>query len=477
MTRMRQPIRHYLHGKTILLTGGTGFLGKVIVERLLRCTPDIGCIYLLIRTQRDQEGLLVSAATRFETEILTSAAFDALAREHGDRWLAFARDTIIPIAGDVSQPRLGLRDEEHAVLTSSVDIVINGAASVTFDAPIDEALLHNTRSLEHVAAFACACRAAVLVHVSTAFVAGQRTGNIAEAPLSPDVSAAEVDAIDAAVGAVRREAAAGRWDARTTRARLVEEGMARAKRLGWHDSYTFTKALGEMRLVRNRGDVPTAIIRPTIIESSFRDPAPGWLENLNVGDPLFVEYGRGRMPDFPVGLDTIYDMVPVDFVANAVLAVLPHVAESKEIRYYTVGSGALNPLTGAMLYEFSYDYFTRHPMHDRRGQPIPARQLTFPTIERFREMFADQARRSSSIKRLLYLADLYETYMSATSVFDTTNTQRLLDDLDSSDRTTFDFDVKQIDWRAYIQDVHIPGLRRHVLRDNEHVPAEVSGHA
>ena len=474
MTRMRQPIRQHLRGKTILLTGGTGFLGKVIVERLLRCAPDIGCIYLLIRTQRDPEAPPTPAATRFETEILTSAVFDALAREHGARWPAFARDKILPIAGDVSQPRLGLSDREHAALTSTVDIIINGAASVTFDAPIDEALLHNTRSLQHVAEFARACRAAVLVHVSTAFVAGQRTGTIAEAPLSPDVSAAEVEAIDDAVGAVRLEAAAAGWDARTTRARLVDEGMARAKRLGWHDSYTFTKALGEMTLVRHCGDVPTAIVRPSIIESSFRDPAPGWLENLNVCDPLFVEYGRGRMPDFPVGLDTIYDMVPVDFVANALLAVLPRVAEAQGISYYTVGSGALNPVTGAMLYEFSYDYFTRHPMRDRRGQPIPARQLTFPTIERFREMFADQARRSSSIKRLLYLADLYETYMSATSVFDTTNTQRLLDDLDHADREAFDFDVRRIDWRAYIQDVHIPGLRRHVLRENGHVPAEVS---
>jgi nucleoside-diphosphate-sugar epimerase len=471
----RRPRLHlHLRGKTVLLTGGTGFLGKVVVERLLRCAPEIARIYLLIRTQRDPEAPPISADARFETEVLPSGAFDALARDYGDRWPAFARDKIVPVAGDVSQPRLGLSDDAYAALTSSTDIIINSAASVTFDAPIDEALLHNTRSVAHVAEFARACRSTVLVHVSTAFVAGQRTGRIAEAPLSPDISSAEVGAIDEAVAAVRREAAGGRWNARTTRARLADEGMTRAKRLGWHDTYTFTKALGEMTLARNRGDVPTAIIRPTIIESSFRDPAPGWLENLNVVDPLFVEYGRGRMPDFPVGLDTVYDMVPVDFVANALLAVLPRVAESTAISYYTIGSGVLNPVTGAHLYEFAKDYFTRHPMYDRRGQPIPAKELTSPTFERFREMFADQARRSSSIKRLLYLADLYETYISATSVFDTTNTERLLGDLDEADRMSFDFDARRIDWRAYIQDVHIPGLRRHVLREDVRARAEVS---
>jgi nucleoside-diphosphate-sugar epimerase len=459
---MRPPLNVHLRGKAVFLTGGTGFLGKVIVERLLRCAPEIGCVFLLIRPQSEAEAPL-SAAARFETEVLTSGAFEALARVHGDRWPAFARDKIVPIAGDVSQPRLGLAAGTHAALASRVDIIINAAALVTFDAPIDEALLHNTRSVEHVAAFARACRSAVLVHVSTAYVAGQRKGRIAEGPLSPDVSAAEVTRIDEVVGAVRREAAAGQWDARATNARLVEEGTARAKRLGWHDSYTYTKALGEMVLERDRDGVPTAIVRPTIIESSLRDPAPGWLENLNVGDPIWVEYGRGRMPDFPFGLEAVYDMVPVDLVANALLAVLPRVADAQEISYYTVGSGSLNPLTGAQIYEITYDYFTRHPMYDRRGKPIPARRWTFPTHERFREMYAKD--RSAIMKRLMYLADLYKTYMNGGFTFDTSNTQRLLDELHETDRAALDFDVRAIDWRSYIQDVHIPGLRRHVLRE------------
>ena len=67
------------------------------------------------------------------------------------------------------------------------------------------------------------------------------------------------------------------------------------------------------------------------------------------------------------------------------------------------------------------------------------------------------------MKRLLYLADLYETYMNGGCLFDTANTQRLLDDMNPSDRAALDFDVRRIDWRHYIQDVHLPGLRHHVL--------------
>ena len=180
---------------------------------------------------------------------------------------------------------------------------------------------------------------------------------------------------------------------------------------------------------------------------------------------MWVEYGRGRMPDFPFGVDTVYDIVPVDFVAHAILAILPRVAESNEIGYYTVGSGALNPITGAEIYELTHDYFTRHPMHDRHGRPIAPRRLTFPTHERFREMYADQAGRSATMTRLLYLADLYESYMNGSCVFDTANTQHLLDDMHHIDRAALDFDVRRIDWRSYIQDIHLPGLRHHVLRD------------
>ena len=468
------PHLSHLRGKTILLTGGTGFLGKVIIERLLRCAPDVARIYLLIRPQHTPAAPPVGVGARFETEILASELFASLARRHGDRWLAFALDRIVPVAGDVSMPRLGLDDRDHDRLTGSVDIVINSAASVTFDASVDEAVRHNTESVRHIAAFARACRSAVLVHVSTAYVAGRRTGRILEGPVEPNIAAEELAAIDALVAGVQRDAAG--LSAHQIRARLAGAGMERAKRLGWHDTYTYTKALGEMVLTRERGDVPTAIVRPTIIESSLRDPEPGWLENLNVADPLWVEYGRGRMTDFPLGLSSIYDLVPVDFVANAILAILPRVRRSRDVGYYAIGTSSQHPITGAEIHDLSYEYFRRHPMRDRGGEPIQVQRLTWcPTYAEFHARYAGQARRSASIKRLLYLADLYDTYLNSGCVFDTTNTQRVLEELDAADRALLDFDVRQIDWRHYIQDVHLPGLRRHVLRDDARAP--VRGHA
>jgi len=223
--------------------------------------------------------------------------------------------------------------------------------------------------------------------------------------------------------------------------------------------------------------VPAVIMRPAIIESSLRDPSPGWIQNLNVLDPMIVEYGRGRLPEFPLGRDAVLDVVPVDLVANAVVAVLPLVPDMRSaIQYFTLGSGALNPLTGGRLYELGREYFLRQPLVDRAGNAIVPPPWTLPSPELFRVMFASQAQASALMKRLMYLADLYEQYANLRCVFDTTNSRRLLDGLAGPDRELLDFDVRRIDWRAYLQDVHIPGLRRHVLRGGVTAPSELAGH-
>jgi len=46
-------IKEFYEGKHILLTGCTGFIGKVMLEKLLRSIPKIGRIYLLVREKRN----------------------------------------------------------------------------------------------------------------------------------------------------------------------------------------------------------------------------------------------------------------------------------------------------------------------------------------------------------------------------------------------------------------------------------------
>lgn len=59
---------------------------------------------------------------------------------------------------------------------------------------------------------------------------------------------------------------------------LIRCDLYRAKKFGWQDTYVFTKAMGEMMIDNLRGDVPVVVIRPSVIESTHKEPFPGWME-------------------------------------------------------------------------------------------------------------------------------------------------------------------------------------------------------
>ena len=84
-------IRDALRQKTICVTGTTGFLGKSLVEKILREIPDVGRIVVAIRDSSARR----PAAERLEREILASPAFQRLKDELGEeRFLALARDKL-----------------------------------------------------------------------------------------------------------------------------------------------------------------------------------------------------------------------------------------------------------------------------------------------------------------------------------------------------------------------------------------------
>lgn len=59
---------------------------------------------------------------------------------------------------------------------------------------------------------------------------------------------------------------------------MIEIIFNRARIYGWQDTYVFTKAMGEMLINNMRGEIPVVIIRPSFIESTCREPFPGWME-------------------------------------------------------------------------------------------------------------------------------------------------------------------------------------------------------
>jgi nucleoside-diphosphate-sugar epimerase len=529
-------VASFLSGQVILVTGVTGFLGKPLVEKLLRAVPDIGHVYLLIRAK---PGFGVGAATaeeRFHREVLSSGVFGRLREEWGRQFVARIAEKVTAVPGDLTLPRLGLADDVHAELTARVSVVINSAAVVVFDAPLDSAIDLNAVAAERVVEFTRSCRDAILLHVSTAYVNGRNPSSAPErvlprrsavpdrwaGPVLPDDPFAEIERLRALCEDVDAESRLPRRARRFLRAatrdlaataqaddpealerqidtmrlswcrgRLIHVGMQQANARGWNDTYTFTKALGEQAIAETRGDLPVVIIRPSIIESSFAEPEPGWIDGYRMADPLIIGFGKARVPDFPGSRDVLIDLVPVDWVVNAILTTAWRAADARGLQVYHVSTGDTNPMTFGVLYESSREYFRTDPMLDRQGHPVVTTSWTFPTLATFQRRLRwwrlrpvkmgirllgvlplPKTRRlrqrlitlKASIERLSYYASIYSPYVSRTYIFDTAQTRVLFDRLTADEQETWQFPLSSIDWPRYLKETHIPGLKRNVLK-------------
>ena len=181
--------------------------------------------------------------------------------------------------------------------------------------------------------------------------------------------------------------------------RLVEYGRARARSLGWPDVYTFTKAMGERAVeeLAAEANLPLSIVRPSIIESAYTHPFPGWIDGFKMADPIIRAYGLGQIPEFPGIAEGIIDIIPVDFVVNAILAVAANPPPAGEAAHYNVSSGSRNPLRFFELYEWIKGYFEEHPLPERGRGEHKVPDWDFPgnlTVERMlrrAERFTDIA--------------------------------------------------------------------------------------
>ena len=161
-------------GREILVTGVTGFLGKVALTMLLDRYPEVGRVYVLVRPRAGG-----SASDRFFGKVASTPPFRPLRERYGDRFDAFLREKCVPLAGDVTEPSLGLPDEQVRALKGKLACVINSAGLVTFNPSLELAVRVNTEGAKH-AADLCARTGATLVHISTCFVAGTRRGPVFE---------------------------------------------------------------------------------------------------------------------------------------------------------------------------------------------------------------------------------------------------------------------------------------------------------
>ncbi|XP_035742380.1 fatty acyl-CoA reductase wat-like [Vespa mandarinia] len=228
------PIQKFYDDEIVFLTSGTGFMGKLLIEKLLRGCSGIRCIYILIRSKKGKNVL------EHLDEFMEDSLFSKLRKEEPK-----FRKRIFTIKGDCSLPNLGIFKIDRATLTSEVSIVFNVAATVRFNEAMKAAIAINVQSLRDFINLS-KCRS--FVHVSTVYV-NCLYNQIEEKIYDPPIDADKlIDLID-----------------------LMEEKLVNditPHLLGrWPNSYVYRKSLAENVIKKHADTIPIEIFRPVIVIS------------------------------------------------------------------------------------------------------------------------------------------------------------------------------------------------------------------
>ena len=277
-------------GREFLLTGVTGFLGKVVLEELVRRREELGVerVHVLIRPRKQRQ-----AAERFTREVAGSPCFSGLPAD----WTRY----VSVVQGALEEPGLALEAKRRVELAARVTHIMHAAASVSFDLPLAEAARANVATSLNLLELARGCHELQrLIYVSTAYVTPHPGEGIPiEEVLAP---------LPEPAAELYRSILEGQCDA-----------GALLKRSGHPNTYTLTKSMAEHLLVERCGELPLAIIRPSIISAAWRHPFPGWIDSTSGFASFVVLIGMGHLRAVAGLPGTRLDLVPVDEVAGRML--------------------------------------------------------------------------------------------------------------------------------------------------------------
>ncbi|CAB3363817.1 Hypothetical predicted protein [Cloeon dipterum] len=452
----KSPMQQFYADKSIFLTGGTGFMGKVISEKLLRTCPDIRTIYLLIRPKKGKE---ISA--RFE-EIFSDPVFAQL-QEKNPKFAS----CVVPVAGDVAQKGLGLSEEDRQTLIENVNIVFHAAATVRFDEKLRLANAINVQGTKDMLAL-CALMKNLnaVIHVSTAYSncnLREIKEKFYEPPISHEKLTQCVEALDD----------------------NLLDGSTPVLLQDFPNTYAFTKNVAE-DVVKDLGrDLPIAVYRPAIIIATWKEPVSGWIDNVYGPTGVVVGAGLGILRTLQADKEMVADLVPVDMAVSALIATAYDTAVSArkagdEIPIYNYVSSPEKPITWGEFMELNY----------KNGVNIPSMKAIWYytlTINKFRSLhllcslflhflpallvdgvlmvIGRQPQMMKVYKKIHRFGDVIAYFSTQQWNFSNQNMQSLWSRMHPKDQYLFNFSMKNMDWEDYFR-THILGLRKYLAKDD-----------
>ncbi|CAF3215487.1 unnamed protein product [Rotaria socialis] len=451
-------IAEFFKRKSIFITGATGFIGKQLVEKLIRSCPDLEHIYLLVRPKR---GRAVSERLK---ELLSSPLFN-VARAANPNF----ESKILALQGDILDPNLGLNAHDEQTLIENCHIVFHSAATVRFHEPLRLAVQMNVASVVKILALCHKMKKLQsVVHVSTAYANCNRN-NVSEMIYPPPIQPSKLlDACEWMDDQV--------LDALTNK--LISDRP---------NTYTFTKALAEYVVSQDAKELPLAIIRPSIVGCTWREPMPGWVDNYNGATGIIVAASKGLLRTMIGSGQAMADIIPVDICVNMMIAVAWHTAikHPKTIPVYHCCTGHLGSLTWGKITEIGLGHLEHISMENAISYP----HLQF-TENRFRYFYLRFVREIlpafvlDGYMRLIGRKPMFikicdKIYKNVRTIdfftlhswiFPIDNGILLQGEMSDFDRQAFNFDVSDLDWSQYWH-IYCLGTKQYLLREDlAHMP-------
>ncbi|GLH04505.1 Putative fatty acyl-CoA reductase CG5065 [Gryllus bimaculatus] len=264
----KMGVEKWYEGRTLLVTGGAGFMGKVTLEKMLRALPGLRRVYVLLRPKRGD-----GPARRLQ-DMIAKPVFERVRREAPE-----ALKKLVAVEGDLLQEGLGLAPADRARLVAEVSVVLHGAASLRLEAPLGPTLRHNVLGTRRVLDLALQ-----MPHLQTVL---EERVYPAPAPPADLLRIAEWMDDDALQ-------------------------LLTPRLLGGHPNcYTYTKQLAETLVDEARSKIPTIIVRPSIVTPAWQEPTPGWVDSLNGPVGLVVGAGKGVIRSMLCGRHFKAEAIPV----------------------------------------------------------------------------------------------------------------------------------------------------------------------
>ncbi|XP_037701158.1 fatty acyl-CoA reductase 2 isoform X2 [Choloepus didactylus] len=415
-------IAAFYGGKSILITGATGFMGKVLMEKLFRTSPNLKVIYILVRSKANQ------TPQQRVFQILNSKLFEKVKEVCPD-----VHKKIRPIYADLNQNDLAICKEDMQELLSCTNIVFHCAATVRFDDSLRHAVQLNVTATQQLLLMASQMpKLEAFIHISTAF-SNCNLKHIDEViypcPVEPKKIIDSMEWLDDAI---------------------IDE--ITPKLIGNRpNTYTYTKALGEMVVQQQSRNLNIAIIRPSIVGATWQEPFPGWVDNLNGPNGIIIATGKGFLRCMKATPMAVADVIPVDTVVNLTLAVGWYTAvhRPKSTLVYHCTSGNLNPCNWgkmgfqmlAAIEKIPFEGAFRRPNAEFTSNSITTQYWNAVThrapaiiYDFYLRLTGRKPRMTKHMNRLLKTISMLEYFINGSWEWSTYNTEMLMSELSPEDQ-------------------------------------------